>query len=392
MRTNKTPKIVVTGHPYVYPHYFAVFEHVAEPDQYVFILPRLWRARVTIEQGAHPLFSIYKSATWSYGKKSILGSFFKGWQPGVLYLLPYLRLRHGSKVLYSCSEPNLFVTLYNVLIARIVGMKVVLFTWQNIAPERRIHGYKLYLSNLLVQINTRLSSGIICGNHAAERLIKRSGDKIQTIVCPLSGVDTDRFNPNTDSSVWCKKLALEGKRTLLFYGALDERKGLDVLLRAFGASRSPEDVLVIVGRGSLKDQLVSLAHELSIADSVVFIDWVKNSELPSLLAVADVFVYPSVPYKGWEEQFGYSIAEASSSSKVVISTTSGSISSIVIDGETGLLVPPGQVQPLAQAMQILLENPSQRETMGKAGRQFIVAHYRHAVVADKLGKFLKSFL
>ncbi len=383
--------IIVTGHPYAFPHYFRVFEYVADKDEFVFILPKVWKSKTEMKLEKKEGFNIYGLSAWSYGSKSFLGGVFKGWLPGMISLLPYLKMKFRSKVLYSCSEPNLLTTLYNGLIARILGFRLVLFTWQNVLPERRTSGWKLKLSNAIVVLNLRLADGIICGNKKAEEVVRRFNKEIKTIICPLSGVDTQKFRPGI-SGDWKEKLELSDKRILLFYGALDQRKGIDMLLEALALISDKSVCAIIVGTGTQKEKLIHLASGLNIKERVVFLDWMKNEELPGLLNAADVFVYPSRSSGGWEEQFGYAMAEASACGVPVMATRSGSVEEVIIDGKGGILVEPNSPGQLAAGIGKILSDDNLRKQMGEYGRKFTVENFSHRVVADKLSDFLHGFI
>ncbi len=380
-------KIIVTGHPYAYPYYFKVFEYVNNPDKFIFILPKVWKAKMTIKLKKRNDFKIYGAYTLSYGRKSFLGGPFKGWMPGLAYLIPYLRFKQRARVLYSCSEPNLLTTLFNGCLAKFWGLKLVLFTWQNIEPEKRLRGLKLVISNLLVRFNLMLADGVICGNRKAKVIIQKFNLNIPVIVCPLSGVDIDRFKIEGRNN-WKNNNGFGDKKIILFYGALDKRKGVEFLLRAFALIKVSDSFLVIVGTGQEKEKLVALAKELKIYDCVKFFEWMPNEELPQILNSSDVFVYPSIPSGGWEEQFGYAMAEAGACGVPVVATHTGSIDEVVSNGKTGILVQPGHPAELADVISKLLFDDNLRKQMGESGRQYVVNNFSHKVIALKIENFL----
>lgn len=384
--------IVVTGFPYAYPYYFKVFEFFSKPGDLIFMLPRFWSAKngtIQISLPTRPNFLQYGLGAWSYGGKSFLRGIFKGWMPGILFVLPGTRMKYDSRILYSCSEPHLLTTLFNGITAKLFGLKHILFTWQNIPPEDRMTGLKLRLSNTLVKLNLWLADGIICGNTKAELIIRNLSARIKTVVCPLSGVDTERFSPGPSS--WKQNHGLRDAFVILFSGALDDRKGVESLLSAH--VHLPVNAhVVIIGTGPKRQELGSLVESLGIAQRVHFFDWVKNEELPDIMRGADVFVYPSVSRGGWEEQFGYTMAEASACGLAVISTRSGSIEEVVRDGVTGILVPSGDSRSLADALLALFNDPERRARMGNAGRSYIAETFSHKAVAQTLERFLYSFI
>ncbi|HXK35865.1 MAG TPA: glycosyltransferase family 4 protein [Candidatus Paceibacterota bacterium] len=382
-------KLIVTGHPYAFPHYLKVFSY-APSENFIFALPRVWKSKTTLQLEKRSGMTLYRLHALSYGKQSFFGGLWKGWLPALELLLPYLKFKQGARVLYSCSEPNLLTTLSNGLAAKLWGLRYVIFTWQNVAPKQRLSGWKLRWSNALVKLNLRLADGVICGNQAAEKLVKLFRPELKTIVCPLSGVDVEKFIPG-HSSVWREKLGLADEPLILFYGALDKRKGLNVLLSAF-KNLSNSSKLVIVGKGPERANLEKQVVDLELAQRVSFIDWLPNDQLPALLNAADIFVYPSVPAGGWEEQFGYAMAEASASGLPVVATQTGSIAEVVLPEKTGILVEPNNANALRSALERLLGDPVLRHAMGRAGRDFISSNFSHKKVAEKLYIFLNNFI
>ena len=94
-------------------------------------------------------------------------------------------------------------------------------------------------------------------------------------------------------------------------------------------------------------------------------------ELPELLRNVDIFVMPSI-----REEFGVAAVEAQAMEIPVVSTRVGGVPEVVLDGETGILVEPGDSEQLAQAILTLIENPALRRQMGKRGREHVLANYR----------------
>ncbi len=380
--------IIITGYPYVFPHYFKIFRYFPPSERPILILPKVWISKTEMRVTQEPGFKKYLVQAWSYGKNSLLGGLWKGWLPSILFVLIYLRFKYRSKVIFSCLEPNLLSTLYNSFIAKCLGMKNVLFTWQNIDMSKRYSGVRRLLYKCLINFNLILSDGIICGNQKSRQIIASYNLDLKTAVFPLSGVDIDVFRPNLDNS-WSDKLGIKDKEVFLFYGAMDDRKGIKYLIEAFGISKLQDAVLIIAGKGPSKEGLIKYAEELKLDDRIYFLDWLNNDDLPKLLAIADAFVYPSVRHFGWEEQFGYAMAEASASGVPVIATDTGSINEVVIDGVTGLLVEPANSEKLAMAMNEILK--LDKSTLGSNGRNHIVRNFSHQVIAQKMTNFLNSF-
>jgi glycosyltransferase involved in cell wall biosynthesis len=147
-------------------------------------------------------------------------------------------------------------------------------------------------------------------------------------------------------------------------GRLIPIKGHIVLLRAFAAARRelPDLQLDVAGRGPLEPALRALAKELGIGDAVHFLGHV--SPIQHAIEDAAIVVVPSMG-----EGFGMVALEAMERARPVIAAEIGGLGELVEDGVTGLLVPPGESEPLAGAMVRLGGNLELAARMGEAGRR-----------------------
>jgi glycosyltransferase involved in cell wall biosynthesis len=151
---------------------------------------------------------------------------------------------------------------------------------------------------------------------------------------------------------------------LLCVGRLIPIKGHIVLLRALAdAARELPDVrLDVAGRGPLEPALRALAKELGVADRVRFLGQV--SPIQRAIEQAAIVVVPSLG-----EGFGMVALEAMERARPVIAAEIGGLGELVEDGVTGLLVPPGEAEPLARAIVRLGSDLGRAATMGEAGRR-----------------------
>lgn len=176
---------------------------------------------------------------------------------------------------------------------------------------------------------------------------------------------------------------------VIFLGRLSPEKGVDILLRAWamlnkngrdaptarplqvpvgpGAAEprpGPALTCVIIGDGPERATLEGLANELGISSSVRFLGALPREEALRELAGADLLVFPSL----WYETFGLTILEAASQGVPAVATNIGGQSSLVQDGITGRLVPPGDSAALAASLRELLSDPAALRRMGAAAR------------------------
>jgi glycosyltransferase involved in cell wall biosynthesis len=151
---------------------------------------------------------------------------------------------------------------------------------------------------------------------------------------------------------------------LLCVGRLIPVKGHLVLLRALAQARArvPELVLELAGQGPLGPALKSYARELGLTDAVRFLGFV--TPVQTAIEGASVVVVPSLG-----EGFGMVALEAMERARPVIASAVGGLPEIVADGETGIVVPPGDAEALADAMVALASDLPRAAAMGEAGRR-----------------------
>jgi glycosyltransferase involved in cell wall biosynthesis len=165
---------------------------------------------------------------------------------------------------------------------------------------------------------------------------------------------------------------------LLCVGRLIPIKGHIVLLRAFAEAKKqlPELQLDIAGRGPLEPALHALARELGVADSVHFLGHV--SPIQAAIERAAVVVVPSMG-----EGFGMVALEAMERARPVVAAAIGGLGELVRDGETGLLVPAGEAEPLRDAIVRLAGDLDLARAMGEAGRRRAVSRFLQTFCTER---------
>jgi glycosyltransferase involved in cell wall biosynthesis len=169
-----------------------------------------------------------------------------------------------------------------------------------------------------------------------------------------------------------------GQPRLLCVGRLIPIKGHIVLLRAFAEARRqlPDLRLDIAGRGPLEPALRALAKELGVEDAIRFLGYVA----PVQGAIEDVAIVV-VPSMG--EGFGMVALEAMERGRPVIAAEIGGLGELVEEGVTGLLVPPGEAEPLAKAIVLLASNLPRAAEMGEAGRRRALEQFLQERCTDR---------
>ncbi|MEO0068493.1 MAG: glycosyltransferase family 4 protein [candidate division WOR-3 bacterium] len=166
-----------------------------------------------------------------------------------------------------------------------------------------------------------------------------------------NGVDLTRFRTNPHPAHCLEK----DKPYILYVGRLDWRKGVLVLIRSlpFILKSHPEATLVVVGTGPLESKAKRLCIRLGIEKSVIFTGYVPPEELPGYYSGCTLYVSPALS----GEAMGIVLLEAMASGKPVIASAISGYNEVVTDRETAILVPPGDAQRLAEAINQLLDSP-----------------------------------
>jgi glycosyltransferase involved in cell wall biosynthesis len=179
-------------------------------------------------------------------------------------------------------------------------------------------------------------------------------DEIRVI---YNGVDSAFYTPATGARAPAPVFA--------YLGRLKRYKGVDTVIRAFGRLARPDAVLEIAGKGDHEPHLRRLAASLDLGERVRFLGFISEAEKLALLRRAWALALAS-PKEGW----GITNLEAAACGTPVIASDSPGIRESVRDGETGLLVPHGDVAAMAAAMERLAADVALVEQFGRHGRAF----------------------
>ena len=215
-------------------------------------------------------------------------------------------------------------------------------------------------------------------------LVRMGVDRRHVTVVP-SGVDTDRFSPLGPA------VPRGARPRLLSVGRLVARKGVDTIIEALG--EIPDAELVVAGGPEPEylhlatevRRLQTLAERVGVADRVSFLGRVTRPDLPALFRSADVAV--CVP---WYEPFGIVPLEAMACGVPVVASSVGGLVDTVVDGTTGLHVPPRRPDLLAAAVRDLLDDDARRESYGSNGAYRAAARYTwERIAADTEAVYLR---
>jgi glycosyltransferase involved in cell wall biosynthesis len=232
-------------------------------------------------------------------------------------------------------------------------------------------GRARYVERLL----TRRAARVICITKALARfnreVVGLPGEKLRVV----------HYGLNAPPEPWGTRGGPDlptDTRVLLAIGRLVPQKGLDVAVEALARVRERHsDVwLVVLGEGPLRDELATLAAKLEVGNAVSLPG--RVGDVAWWLRRASTLVHPA----RWEG-FGLALLEAMLAERPVVASAVSSIPEIVVDGETGLLVPPDDAEALAAVLLDVLDHPDRAAALGAAGRARALAEFSVERMAER---------
>jgi glycosyltransferase involved in cell wall biosynthesis len=222
----------------------------------------------------------------------------------------------------------------------------------------------LYRHQVYLREKLTAADGIVtCCEFNRTYMIDRYGAEVPELAARIHvcyhGLDLAHFRYQPDGRPPARIVAV---------GRLAKHKGFDYLLRAIRLLRDRGRAveLVLVGDGGEQKNLSALATELGIADAVRFAGWLKFTDVQKAMSDATMLVHPS---PGLGDGLPNVLREAMALGTPVIASRVAGIPEALDDGRCGLLVPPGDVGALADAVTRLLDDAELRQSLARRGRE-----------------------
>lgn len=366
-------RVLFVGQSYIAGESREKLTHIAATPGYeVFLItPQVWRNHPLGEYHFQPLpptSRVQAHPLPIHNNGKVFGFFYT--PAAVRQALHTIR----PDILHIEQEPGSLALLEFILLAhRPPRTQLLVFTWENIAQTRH------WLRRLLEQWQLRQINHLFVGNQEAATLFQAKGYRGATTLLPNVGVNAEHFAPTPDPARKAQ-LGLTAPFIIGYAGRLVPEKGIADLLAAF-ALLPPHAQLFILGSGPVQAELQQQAQALKIAERVIFHGAVPHQEMPAYLNCLDCLVLPSRTTAQWKEQFGLVLAQAMACGVAVIGSTSGAIPEVI--GTAGLTFPEGDVNALTQNLQRLLADPALHASLRAQGRQRVLDHYTHALIAKR---------
>lgn len=200
------------------------------------------------------------------------------------------------------------------------------------------------------------------------------GESLKGLGCPADKVRVVHLGVDLARIPFRERELHPGPVKILMSCSLREKKGVRYALEALAHCREARPwQLKILGDGPLRGDLERRTEELGLGERVVFLGYVSYEEHLEALNEADIFLSPSVTAADGDAEGGAPVAliEALAAGLPVVATRHCDIPEVVLDGETGFLIPERDVEALSRAIRHLLTDPPRWPAMGKAGRSHV---------------------
>jgi len=303
------------------------------------------------------------------------------WIRNLVTVLKGFSMLRGFDIIHSQYYP---VILCGSLKRLLQGTPHV-FTFHGVTDVRFWRSLKrrcdMLNAKLGIFLGLRGADRVIAVSEYLRRVLKNDFGARNIVVIP-NGVDTEFYNPKVSGDEMRRKLKLESSPTVLYVGRVVPHKGLQYLVRAapLVLRELPETKFVITGEEKEDGQEIKkLVDKMGVGNSVTFTGYVPEEDLPRIYAACDVFCSPSL----WEG-FGMPFIEASACGKPCVGFRTRAVPEVIKDYSTGILVEPGNVKQLAEALSTILSDKGLAKRMGAKAAERVEKYYSWERIVDQL--------
>ena len=296
-----------------------------------------------------------------------------GWDLRAIFELCRLIRKYSINIVNTHSGKDTWV---GGLAAKLCGVKFI-----------RTRHLSIPLSNSPFNFIHRLADGTITtGIAIRDTMIATNGILPDRVVSIATGVDMERFNPETvtKSDALMQELGIRRDCPVItMVAVLRSMKRHDILLNAakLVLSKIPNAQFLVVGDGPGRETTRKLAQELGIENNVIFCG--HRADVPDILALSDIVVLTSDRFEGVPQ----SLSQAMAMARPVVASPIGSIPELIEDGITGLFAETGISESFAEKILQLIEDESLRKKMGLAARRHILEHYTDDIMVRTTTEF-----
>jgi len=302
----------------------------------------------------------------------------------ILFKLGYLSYVNKLNLIIKKYRPDIlhahYASSYGFLGALCGFSPFIISTWGSDVFSFPVH----FINRLILKYSLKRADKILSTSKVMAERVYSLVSK-QALVTPF-GIDVDVFKPKKVKSLFNQDVIVIGT-----VKSLEKEYAIHDQIYAFKLLRDKhkdENIkLLIVGEGSLANDLKSLTDSLDLKNEVYFTGFVEHKNIVDYHNMIDIFVNVSI-----YESFGVSVLEAMACETPVIVSDIGGLPDIINDGKTGYIVPQGNIQKISDAMDTLLSDKVLRKEIGKRARKEVLDHYNWEASIETMTDVYKEFL
>jgi len=295
----------------------------------------------------------------------------------LLKLFSYLRRLKPTIIHSFLFRANILARIAGFL----TGVPVIISSIRVMGGEK---GYFHYLEGM----TSFMVDHYIAVSESVKRYsVQKSKIPVEKVSVIYNGVNVKNHNSLQTHNVKLP-FAIEAKdKILMTVGRLQKQKGHSYLFHAISRVRKevPRIKLLIIGEGEEENNLKNLAESLDLTDQIIFTG--LRFDVENMLSMARLLILPSL----WEGMPNV-LLEAMAAARPVIATDVGGVPELVVNGETGILVPPGDSDALASAIIGLLQNELNAKKMGEAGRVWVEKNFSISKTLERTENLYRELL
>ena len=203
-----------------------------------------------------------------------------------------------------------------------------------------------------------------------------------------------KFRRHAQESNIIEEYGLQGKKILMTASRLVAKKNHENVLKSLPLVIKviPDIIYIIIGKGKEEEKLIRLTKDMGLGKYVKFVGFVEPKDMPMYYDICDIFIMPSKTVDFDYESFGIVYIEANACGKPVIGGKSGGVEDAVIDGVTGLLVDPENIEEIAQTIIRLLTDREYARKLGENGRRRVENELNWKTTGKKIEEVLVKLL
>jgi glycosyltransferase involved in cell wall biosynthesis len=288
------------------------------------------------------------------------------------------RFRRLSPDIVHFNQSNPYTQQYSVVAARCAGVRNLVAIY-HLTPRQATGTLRGKCFERLVM--RLLSRVLVSSGQNREEMCGGFPGADGKVEVMQNGIEDPGPHPASEVDQLKRELGIpEGKCVISAAGRLTPQKGFSILLDAAALLRRDDIALVIAGEGPERDELEERARQVDLRGRVTFAGFQRD--VGKLFWASDLVAIPSF-YEGQP----FVLLEAMAAGKAVVASDVYGMREAVVDGETGMLIPPGSPIELARALAVLIDDPGLSCEMGRRARRRYEEYYTARNFRENMGRF-----